>query len=71
MAWQLGKRELAKRSSYPSQELAYEVAVTRRTICGWRNGEHKPTQVSFIRIDAAFSQVLGDDWMEQVDRALN
>jgi len=70
VAWQLAKTELAKTSSYPSQELAYEIGVERGTIYRWLNGKHKPTQLSFVRIDAAFSQVLGDRWMQRVDRAL-
>ena len=62
---------LAETSSYPSLDLAFEIGVDRRTIYGWTNGDHKPSPLVIPHIDAAFCQVLGEDWTEQVDRALN
>ncbi len=71
VAWRLGKRELSRTSTYPSQDLAFEIGVERRTVYYWMSGEHEPAPLSFVHIDAAFSRVLGEDWKEQVDRALS
>jgi len=66
--WNLGKRELASTSLYPSLALSFQLGVDRRTIYGWMSGKHKPNPLSLAQIGATFSRLLGEDWQEQVDR---
>jgi len=70
-AWDLAKRKLARTSQYPTMDLAFEIGVDRTTVYRWMNAKHKPMPVYIARIDAAFSQILGDDWTDQVERVLN
>ena len=71
VAWNLGQEALASASSYPSQDLAFEIGVERKTVYEWMSGKHKPSRFSLVHLDAAFTAVLGEDWTQQVDRELN
>jgi len=74
IVWQLGKAACARTSAHPSQDLAFAIGVDRTTAYRWMNSRHKPSPMCIPHIDAAFSQLLGDDWtdqVEQVERALS
>jgi hypothetical protein len=70
-AWAIAKiSAFMSGSKRPTAQLMLELSRSNRAVYSWLAGEHNPDVLSLGRIDKVFSDVLGEDWMVQVDTFL-
>ena len=68
--WRLGRQKMREMDLiYPAFQFARRIGVSERTFKRWISGESFPDKHSLLVLDLGLKQILGEDWVEQIEEA--